>query len=218
MIIVELKHRVRKTKPLYVLTCEECNYNYLAHSPKRKCPICEKKKKNKISKFYKLTKSTHTRGNCNGYGGHPLNIVWHGMKYRCYKKNHKQYKNYGGRGIKICDEWLNSFDVFFKWALSAGWELGLQIDRIDNNSNYEPNNCRFVSREINSRNTRKMKNNKSGYTGISYNATNNSYTSILCADGINVCLGSFDTKEEALQVRNDFIKEYNLAGYLIQEP
>jgi hypothetical protein len=217
MVKIELKNRKRKTlaSEIYVLTCNHCGYNYLAHDEKRKCPICEKKKKK--TKYYTLDKNKTKRGNCNGYGGHPLNIVWHGMLYRCYKPEHKQYKNYGARGIFVCDEWRNSFDTFFNWSLNNGWSEGLQIDRINNNDGYCPENCRFVSREINSRNTRKMKNNKSGYTGINLNKANNTYTSIVYADGINVCLGSFNTIEEALTARNEFIQQYKLDGYIIQD-
>ena len=77
------------------------------------------------------------------------------IKIRCYSKNCFHYKNYGGRGIKVCDEWLVGTDNFIKWARENGFKLGLEIDRIDNNGNYSPSNCRFVTRKENCRNTRK---------------------------------------------------------------
>lgn len=66
------------------------------------------------------------------------------MKSRCYNKNREGYKNYGGRGISICDEWLNDFQ-FMNGAIKSGYENGLQDWSHDNNGNYSPNNCRFVA-------------------------------------------------------------------------
>lgn len=70
---------------------------------------------------------------------------WANMKKRCYDSKNPGYKNYGGRGIKICDEWKDNFDLFLNWAKNNGYKLGLTIDRINVNGNYEPGNCRFIS-------------------------------------------------------------------------
>lgn len=86
---------------------------------------------------------------------HPLQSIHIGMLKRCgvYDCDSIKFKYYKGRGITICDEWM-SFPVFEKWAMEHGWKKGLQIDRIDNNGNYSPDNCRFVTPKENGRNKR----------------------------------------------------------------
>ena len=77
---------------------------------------------------------------------------WKNMMYRCYKKSNNDYRLYGGRGIKVCEEWQYSFDKFRDWALSNGYKKGLTLDRIDVNGNYEPNNCRWATIKEQNRN------------------------------------------------------------------
>lgn len=75
------------------------------------------------------------------------------MKARCTNPNNPDYHHYGGRGITVCDEWL-SYDNFYEWAMSNGYDDTLSIDRIDNNKGYSPDNCRFVTIKEQCRNRR----------------------------------------------------------------
>lgn len=83
----------------------------------------------------------------------PLYSVWCGINRRCFNRNEQKYSIYVGRGITVCDEWKD-FQPFESWALANGYQKGLQIDRIDVNGDYGPNNCRFVTALENNNNRR----------------------------------------------------------------
>lgn len=134
----------------------------------------------------------------HGFSGHQLYKVWGWMKQRCNNVNDVQYKDYGGRGITVCNEWASNPKTFIEWALSHGWQKGLYLDRIDNDGNYTPDNCRLVDAGLSARNTKLlMAANSTGYRGVSTYKQSKTYRSQITINGVNIYLGSFKTKVEA---------------------
>jgi hypothetical protein len=87
-------------------------------------------------------------------GGSKLHSIWTSMKYRCFNEKCKDYKFYGGRGISVCDSWRDSYPDFLLWTADSGYKEGLTLDREDNSKGYSPDNCKWVSRKAQARNTR----------------------------------------------------------------
>ena len=81
-----------------------------------------------------------------------LHRIWHNMRTRCYNPNYDKYQYYGGKGITVCDEWRNSYNSFWGWAYSHGYNDSLTLDRIDVDGNYCPENCKWVDRKAQANN------------------------------------------------------------------
>lgn len=142
------------------------------------------------------------------------------MKRRCYNKANESYHNYGGRGIKVCDEWMNDVMVYANYLMSLphALESGYTIDRINNDGDYEPGNVRWVKRSVQLANRRRL-NSKSGYTGVFWSDANNGWCSRITVDWNVINMGQSKTKEEALYKRNKYIINNGLdeLGYRPQE-
>jgi len=84
----------------------------------------------------------------------PLYRTWKNMKTRCYWPKHQYFKNYGGKGIRVCPEWINDFSAFREWAQNNGYAEGMSIDRINSDKDYTPDNCQWISLPDNARKDR----------------------------------------------------------------
>ena len=101
-----------------------------------------------------MTRALISKGNSkHGMAHHPAFGVWHSMKQRCEDSNHPAFHNYGARGIAVCPQWRNDFAQFWR-DMGPTYQTGLELDRMDNNKGYSPENCRWVSRKVNNRNRR----------------------------------------------------------------
>lgn len=99
----------------------------------------------------------------HGMTGTKLEVKYNDMKRRCTSSNADSYKYYGGRGIVICDEWMSNPSSFYEWANNNNYKDGLELDRIDPDGDYTPDNCRFITHTEQMRNTRRS---KSGITAL----------------------------------------------------
>ncbi|MDU0429224.1 AP2 domain-containing protein [Staphylococcus chromogenes] len=132
---------------------------------------------------------------------------WLSIKTRCYNPNHHAYHRYGGRGIKMDNRWLNSFENFLNDMGKAPTKKH-QIDRINNDSDYTKDNCRWVTPKENAHN-RKVYINKTGYTGVVYKNHIQKYQATYYANRKQVYVGVYDTPEKAYNARIKAIKAHN---------
>lgn len=164
----------------------------------------------KESCFCSVCDNSNKRRQRHKLSNHRIYNIWSGLKSRCFYIHNKRYKDYGGRGITVCSEWKNDFKVFHDWAIANGYSENLSIDRKDNNGNYEPSNCRWVTNFINSQNTRNLiSTNTSGFRGV-YKRKNNKWRAKITAFRKNIIIGQFDCKKDAAKAYDNYVTINNL--------
>ena len=141
----------------------------------------------------------------HGFKGTRLEMTGKNMVQRCTNPKNIAYKNYGWRGITVCDQWLHDRKSFFQWAVDSGYSDTLELDRIDNDKGYFPSNCRWVDKHTQNANRRKF-NTSNKYIGV-WDRGNSKYLAHIKLRGVKkrVHLGTFDTATEAAQVRDNFV-------------
>lgn len=145
--VIHFSHVDSGGNAYWVCKCGECGKEYttsISNLSRSKNHICSECKNKRL----KDSKTTHNGTNTR------LFTIWMGMKSRCCRESCPDYKNYGGRGIVICQEWLDNFEIFRDWALANGYSDNLTIDRKNVDGNYCPENCRWATSEVQDNNKR----------------------------------------------------------------
>ena len=139
-----------------------------------------------------------------------LYTIWQLMKQRCQNENSKGHKHYGGRGISVCQKWSSSFLNFKEWAELNGYSKELSIDRINNDGNYEPNNCRWTNDNVQARNTRLLRSdNKSGYRNVN-KTRSGKWSARIGINGESIHVKTCNTAIEAAKAYDKYVLDNNL--------
>lgn len=134
-----------KQRAIYSCSCgneREASVYDVRRGHTRSCGCRQAEARREMAKLNTTHGMTETR----------LYSIWSCMKTRCLNPNARRYKQYGARGIVVCSEWVNSFEIFREWSLSNGYSDNLDLDREDNDGNYEPGNCRWITTAEQTRN------------------------------------------------------------------
>ncbi len=185
------------------------------------CPYCEKEFEAQVSDI--KNGGTKSCGCLIGRAGthlfykHRFYTTWKNMRNRCINPKDKAYKDYGGRGITVCEEWLDITN-FIAWCEATHPNIsGVSVDRINNDKGYSPENCRWADGTTQNINKRMQKNNTSGYVGVNWKKDKNIWEVNIKHHKVLKYVGGFKTIEEAVQARDKYILENNLPHKLSTE-
>lgn len=168
------------------ISCRCCQKEFLAYQSARRSYCCTKC-------FYE----SHSIAR-HGESGSRLHVIWCSMKNRCKSTKGMRGKYYGGNGISVCAEWSSSYEAFRDWAISSGYQDGLEIDRRDPNGGYDPKNCRWATRSQQMQNTNKRADAKtSSFKGVSLFRLSMKWRAQISHNKKNYHLGLFGTEQEA---------------------
>lgn len=205
---------------------------YLHDSEQRACPGGQKPRraifickcgKEFIAQIYQVkSRSTKSCGclskefiTTHGLVRHPNYLTYINMMRRCYTIKDNGYKSYGGRGIIVCEEWVDSIESFINYItlLPNYGKPKLSLDRINNDGNYEPGNMRWATKHEQSTNRRRGK-SKSKYMGVYKNGSG--YYTVITINRKYLYIGTYKTENGAVNARNQYIIDNNLTEYKIQ--
>lgn len=214
-------HTNNGVRAVIEVQCAVCGAKFLGHKCKkqlycsRRCYFLAPKKRNSrecrhCGGSFETPPTSNKRfcsSECRSLGHKPgkhrmsatrLHTIWCQMKTRCKCPTSVAFKYYGGRGISVCKEWDESFMAFYDWAIANGYSEDLEIDRRNNNGNYEPSNCRWATRQQQMCNTRKRADAKtSKFRGVSKHSQNGSWITQICHNRKTMYVGSFETEIDA---------------------
>jgi hypothetical protein len=153
----------------------------------------------------------------HGGTGTRLFTIWNTMKQRCHNPKAQGYSRYGGRGIHVCPDWKDEFINFRDWSEQNGYSEKLTLDRIDSNKGYSPENCRWVTNNVQARNKPKRSApSSSKYIGVSYDSSRDKWMAGIKTPKLGCKnLGRFSTEEEAARARDKFVTDNNLEGFTL---
>ncbi len=169
-----------------------------------------------------LVKGTTTSCGCvhldkvtkHGLSQTRLYKIWAGMHERCNNPMHEAYQRYGGRGIAVDPSW-ETVEAFIEWSKVSGYSPELTLDRICNENNYRPDNCRWATRTTQQRNRRPNVKGSSSFIGVSFTANTGKWKSGVKVDGKQIHLGYFKTEVEAAIARDRYIIDQKLTDFTL---
>lgn len=206
LVVVERVENSNQGRTKWLCKCDCGNLKKiigydLMNGKTKSCGCIRKEKARKRGLANKKHNKTNTR----------LHKIWCGMKSRCYYIKNIAYKNYGGRDIKVCEEWLDKekgFKNFYDWAMANGYKENLTIDRIDSNKNYAPNNCRWIT-------MKEQENNRRNNKIIKYKEQN--YTLSQLAEKLNISSATLNWRLNHNWNENELNLKVNLANSKIRK-